>query len=113
MFNSINRAQLIDKIAEKQDRLQSEDIKLAVQYSFDYLSQEMSLGNRIEIRGFGTFSLHYKKARTMRSPKTGKVVDVSGRNIPHFKPSSIVNKSLNETNFKQVNSVAEEINNED
>ena len=113
MFDSINRSQLIERLVEKQDRLQVEDIKLAVQYSFDYLSQEMSLGNRIEIRGFGTFSLHYKKARTMHSPKTGISVDVAGRNIPHFKPSRIVNKCLNDPNFKQVDSLSKETNDED
>lgn len=97
MPKSITRAQLIEQIASKQDRLQNEDIKLAVQCSFDYLSQALSLGKRIEIRGFGCFALHFKKPKTMRNPRTKELMDVCGRNIPHFKPSSIVNKRLNET----------------
>ncbi len=91
----VSRSHLIERIADKQDRLQNEDVKLAVQSSFDYLSQVLSLGERIEIRGFGSFTLHFKKPKTMRNPKTKEIVHVSGRNIPHFKPSSIVNQRLN------------------
>ena len=98
MSDVITRAQLVERIADKQDRLQHEDIKLAVQDSFDYLSRALSLGKRIEIRGFGSFSLHFKKPKMMRNPKTKKLMNVPGRNIPHFKPSSIVNKRLNSTN---------------
>ena len=94
----ISRSQLIERIADKQDRLQNEDVKLAVQSSFEYLSQVLSLGERIEIRGFGSFTLHFKKAKTMRNPKTKEIINVSGRNIPHFKPSNIVNQRLNRTN---------------
>ena len=93
--STISRSQLIERIADKQDRLQNEDVKLAVQSSFDYLSQVLSLGERIEIRGFGSFDLHFKKPKTMRNPKTKEIINVSGRNIPHFKPSSIVNERLN------------------
>ena len=98
MSDVITRSKLVERIADKQDRLQHEDIKLAVQDSFDYLSRALSLGKRIEIRGFGSFSLHFKKPKMMRNPKTKKLMNVPGRNIPHFKPSSIVNKRLNSTN---------------
>ena len=108
MFKSITRSQLIEQMADKQDRLQHEDIKLAVQHSFDFLSQAMSLGERIEIRGFGSFSLRFKKPKTMHNPKTGALINVSGRNIPHFKPSRTVNRSINRSH-----SVDEEINRED
>ena len=93
----INRSQLIERIADKQDRLQNEDIKLAVQSSFDYLSQALSLGNRIEIRGFGSFTLRFRKPKTMRNPKTKKIIHVSGRNVPHFKPGDIIKQRLNKT----------------
>ena len=95
--STISCSQLIERIADKQDRLQNEDIKLAVQSSFDYLSQALSLGNRIEIRGFGSFTLHFRKPKTMRNPKTKKIIHVSGRNIPHFKPGNIVYQRLNKT----------------
>ena len=108
MFDSITRSQLIEQIADKQDRLQHEDIKLAVQNTFDYLSQVMSLGERIEIRGFGSFSLRFKKPKTMHNPKTGALINVSGRNIPHFKPSSIINRCLNRNHFKETHTIAEE-----
>ena len=95
---SITRSQLIERIADKQDRLQNEDIKLAVHSSFDYLVQALSLGKRIEIRSFGSFSLHFKKPKTMRNPKTKELIDIPGRNIPHFKPSSVVKSRLNSPN---------------
>ena len=95
--STISRSELIERIADRQDRLQHEDIKLAVQSSFDYLSQALSLGDRIEIRGFGSFSLHFRKPKTMRNPKTKEIINVSGRNIPHFKPGNIVNQRLNKT----------------
>ena len=97
MSQSITRSQLIEQIANSQDRLQNEDIKLAVKHSFDYLSQVLSLGERVEIRGFGSFSLHFKKPKTMRNPSSGALMEIPGRNIPHFKPSSIVNKRINGT----------------
>lgn len=102
MFDSITRSQLIERITDKQDRLQYEDVKLAVQSSFDYMSRVLSLGKRIEVRGFGSFTLHYKKPKTMLNPRTKAVMNVPGRNIPYFKPSSTVNKRLNKTDSGDV-----------
>lgn len=106
MSDAITRSQLIEQIADKQDRLQTEDIKLAVQSSFEYLSRSLSLGNRIEIRGLGSFCLHFKKPKTIRNPKTGKLIDITGRNTPYFKPSSILNKRLNRTHSDDIASDA-------
>ena len=94
-FESITCSQLVEKIAEQQHRLSHKDIKLAVKHSFDYVSRALSLGDRVEIRGFGSFSLRFKKPKTMRNPLTKKFIQIPGRNIPHFKPSNMVNKRLN------------------
>jgi len=94
-FESITRSQLIEQITAKQRRMSNSDIKHAVESSFDYMSQALSMGERIEIRGFGSFSLHFKKPKIMRHLKTKEVMHIPGRNIPYFKPSSLINKRLN------------------
>ena len=113
MSKSITRLQLIEQIANRQDRLQNEDIKLAVQYTFDYMSHALSLGKRIEIRGFGSFSLHFKKPKMMRNPKTKKLMNISGRHIPHFKPGIIINKRLNQTDSNGFSKLADSNGNDD
>ena len=94
-FESITCSQLVEQIAERQRRLSHKDIKLAVKLSFDYVSRALSLGDRVEIRGFGSFSLRFKKPKTMHNPLTKELIQIPGRNIPHFKPSHLVNKRLN------------------
>ena len=55
----------------------------------------LAAGNRIEIRGFGSFSLHYRAARTGRNPKTGEQVQLSGKHVPHFKPGKEMRDRVN------------------
>ena len=66
--------------------LSNKDIELAVKYVFNLLSDSLSQGDRIEIRGFGSFSLRIRKARMGRNPKTGEQVYLSTKHVPYFKP---------------------------
>jgi integration host factor subunit beta len=59
------------------------------------MSSSLSEGKRIEIRGFGSFSLHYRPARTGRNPKTGEAVELSGKHVPHFKPGKELRDRVN------------------
>ena len=59
------------------------------------MARSLSTGERIEIRGFGSFSLHHHKPRSGRNPKTGKVVVISGKHIPHFKPGKELRERVN------------------
>jgi len=82
----MTKSELIDRIAGKQAQLSSKDVELAIKSILEYMSQILSEGGRIEIRGFGSFSLHYRVPRIGRNPKTGSPVALSGKYVPHFKP---------------------------
>jgi integration host factor subunit beta len=63
----------------------------------EYMSQILSVGERIEIRGFGSFSLHFREPRTGRNPKTGETVQLTGKYVPHFKPGKELRDRVNES----------------
>ena len=69
----MNKSELIKRMCDKLDQLTSRDVDLAVQTIIDTMSESLAGGERIEIRGFGTFSNHYRKPRSVRNPKTGEV----------------------------------------
>ena len=68
------------------DEVQTRDIEVAVKELLEFMAQTLQRGERIEIRGFGSFSLHYRAPRTGRNPKTGELVELTGKYVPHFKP---------------------------
>ena len=82
----MTRSELIELIASQQSQLSTKDVELAVKLMIEHMAETLSSGERIEIRGFGSFSLHYRKPRTGRNPKTGDPVDLDGKYVPHFKP---------------------------
>lgn len=93
----MTKSELIERIAERQDQLSAKDIELAVKLVIEYMSQCLSTGNRIEIRGFGSFSLHFRAPRTGRNPKTGDSVTLAGKYVPHFKPGKEMRDRVNES----------------
>jgi len=82
----MTKSELIGAIAKQQRHLAHQDIELAVKCMLEQMSQVLASGDRIEIRGFGSFSLHYRPPRQGRNPKTGTSVLLAGKNVPHFKP---------------------------
>ena len=91
----MTKSELIDRIASKQTQLSSKDVELAVKAVLEYMSQVLADGGRIEIRGFGSFSLHYRVPRIGRNPKTGTPVALSGKYVPHFKPGKELRDRVN------------------
>tara|TARA_B100001123_G_C15070209_1_gene931299 strand:- start:598 stop:885 length:288 start_codon:yes stop_codon:yes gene_type:complete len=89
---SINKKDLIEIIAKEQDQLPYKDIELSVKTIISSMIKSLKKGERIEIRGFGSFSLRYRKPRVGRNPKSGQSVNIEERYVPHFKPG----KSLKE-----------------
>ena len=89
---SINKKDLIEIIAIEQDQLPYKDIELSVKTIISSMIKSLKKGERIEIRGFGSFSLRYRKPRIGRNPKSGQSVNIEERYVPHFKPG----KSLKE-----------------
>jgi len=82
----INKSELAAALARKQTHLKPEDVDVAIKALLDTISQSLATGERIEIRGFGSFSLHRRPARLGRNPKTGSQVALPERHMPHFKP---------------------------
>ena len=91
----MTKSELIEKIAERQLQLPAKDVELAVKLMISYLSDALSSGARVEIRGFGSFSLHYRKPRLGRNPKTGESVQLAGKYVPHFKPGKKMRDRVN------------------
>ena len=91
----MTRSELIEKIASQQSQLSTKDVELAVKLMIDHMAETLSSGERIEIRGFGSFSLHYREARQGRNPKTGDAVELEGKYVPHFKPGKDLRERVN------------------
>ena len=91
----MTKSELIEVISAKQTQLSAKDVELAIKTILEQMSQTLSLGERIEIRGFGSFSLHYREPRKGRNPKTGDTVELSGKYVPHFKPGKDLRERVN------------------
>ncbi|MAI40855.1 MAG: integration host factor subunit beta [Gammaproteobacteria bacterium] len=91
----MTKSELIEKIAAVQNQLSSKDVELAVKTMLDHMSDALAEGERIEIRGFGSFSLNYRAARIGRNPKTGEEVNLVGKYVPHFKPGKELRERVN------------------
>jgi integration host factor subunit beta len=84
----MTRSELIELIAQKQPHLLLRDVELAVRCIADHLTDKLAQGERIEIRGFGSFSLRQRQARLGRNPKTGETVALTEKHTTHFKPGN-------------------------
>lgn len=93
----MTKSELIERIAAKQPQLSVKDIELAVKAILEHMSQTLAMGERIEIRGFGSFSLHYREPRQGRNPKTGDTVELAGKYVPHFKPGKEMRERVNQS----------------
>jgi len=93
----MTKSELIESIASRQLQLSFRDVELAVKTIIEQMSQSLAAGERIEIRGFGSFSLHYREPRQGRNPKTGEKVDLSGKYVPHFKPGKDMRERVNDS----------------
>jgi len=82
----VTKSELIEIISQKQKHLSYKDIEFAVKTMIEQMAQTLASGERIEIRGFGSFSLHFRPPRMGRNPKTGEQVELAGKYVPHFKP---------------------------
>ena len=93
----MTKSELIEIIAHRQKHLPAKDVELAVKHLLELMSNALANGERIEIRGFGSFSLHYRPPRMGRNPKTGDSVALSGKYVPHFKPGKELREKVNES----------------
>jgi integration host factor subunit beta len=91
----MTKSELIEKISISQDQLPPRDVEQAVRMILERMTTALINNQRIEIRGFGSFSLHYRAPRIGRNPKTGDSVTLSGKYVPYFKPGKDLRDRVN------------------
>ncbi len=91
----MTKSELIEIIARRQPQLSTRDVELSVKTLIEQMSRTLAQGGRIEIRGFGSFSLHYRAPRIGRNPRTGEKVGLAGKYVPHFKPGKDLRYRVN------------------
>ena len=92
----MTKSELIESLALRQNKKAFNDVELSVKSVIEQMSQALSTGERIEIRGFGSFSLHFRPPRMGRNPKTGSAVALPCKHVPHFKPGKELRDRVNE-----------------
>lgn len=91
----MTKSELILLLAEKNPHLYQRDVERVVNTIFDEIAEALVAGNRVELRGFGAFSVKQREARVGRNPRTGEAVDVAAKRIPFFKTGKQLRERLN------------------
>lgn len=95
MEKSMNKSDLVDSLSERIKSLSRKDIDVIVDTVFDRMTHALTIGHRIEIRGFGSFELRVRPSRQGRNPKTGQKVFVETRRVPFFKVGKELRERIN------------------
>ncbi len=91
----MNKSQIINNLSLKTELLSGDDIERSIHAIIKFLSESLAKGDRVELRNFGTFSTRKRQRRISRNPKTGTSVLVEAKNLPYFRASKFLKKSLN------------------
>jgi integration host factor subunit beta len=91
----VTKSEVIDRLAEKFPAIQIRDVKSAVEIMLEHITQTLISGGRIEIRGFGSFSLHYNSPYLGRNPKTGEKIMLPDKYHVHFRPGKELRERVN------------------
>ena len=89
------KSELVQKIAEKNSHLSHREVERLVSAIFDEITNALSAGSRVELRGFGAFSVKSRPERVGRNPRTGQKVEISEKNVPYFKTGKLLKERLN------------------
>jgi len=92
----MTKSELIQKLAERNPHLFLRDVEKIVETVFDEISDSLANGDRVELRGFGAFSIKHRAARTGRNPRTGETVQVEAKRLPFFKTGKALREKLND-----------------
>ena len=90
----MTKSELIEQLTEI-SKLPLIDVDMSVRTLLELMSTALATGERIEVRGFGSFSLHHRKPRIGRNPKTGESVALPAKHVPHFKPGKELRERVN------------------
>jgi integration host factor subunit beta len=93
----MTKSDLIERLSSSFVNFSAKDVELAIKEILEQMAGTLQSGDRIEIRGFGSFSLHYRAPRVGRNPKTGEKVELAGKYVPHFKPGKELRERVNES----------------
>lgn len=93
----MTKSELIQRLAEKNPHLYLRDIEKIVETIFDEISRALARGDRVELRGFGAFSVKHREARVGRNPRTGETVKVDEKRLPFFKTGKGLRERLNDS----------------
>lgn len=96
----MTKSELIEILSRRQGHLKADDVDMGVKTLLEMMSNALTEGERIEIRGFGSFSLHFRPPRLGRNPKTGESVALPGKYVPHFKPGKELRDRVNDGEAK-------------
>ena len=94
----MTKSDLIERLTSKHFQLSIKEVEDSVKETLQLMTDSLGKGERIEVRGFGSFSLHYRAPRIGRNPKTGDKVELSGKHVPHFKPGKELRERVNAVN---------------
>ena len=92
---ALTRSELIARLAERNPHLTAKDVERIVATIFDEIASALARGDRVELRGFGAFSVKRREPRQGRNPRTGESVSVQGKAIPFFKTGKQLRQRLN------------------
>ena len=92
----MTKSELIEILSRRQPHLKAEDVDLAVKALLEMMGGALAQGDRIEIRGFGSFSLHYRPPRMGRNPKTGESAAINPRRVISFRASQIMKSRVHD-----------------
>lgn len=93
----MTKSELIQKLAERNPHLFLRDVEKVVDTVFEEITNALANDDRVELRGFGAFSVKHRDARTGRNPRTGETVQVEAKRLPFFKTGKALREKLNET----------------
>ncbi|UDG81136.1 Integration host factor subunit beta [Candidatus Hartigia pinicola] len=91
----MTKSELIEKLTTQQSHISAQVVEAAVKEILEHMTNTLASGERIEVRGFGSFSIHYRSPRVGRNPKTGETVELAGKYVPHFKPGKGLRERVN------------------
>ncbi|MEQ9813246.1 MAG: integration host factor subunit beta [Azospirillaceae bacterium] len=91
----MTKSELIQRLAEKNPHLYQRDVERIVTTIFDEITEALARGQRVELRGFGAFSVKQRDARVGRNPRTGEAVNVDSKTVPFFKTGKQLRERLN------------------
>ena len=94
----MTKSDLIERLTSQHFQLSIKEVEDSVKETLQLMTDSLAKGERIEVRGFGSFSLHYRAPRIGRNPKTGDKVELGGKHVPHFKPGKELRERVNAVN---------------